>query len=49
MSDDHILHLVIPELELDELLEEPRANNLELASQDSASVDVTAGDEDRCS
>ncbi len=41
MSDNHILHVVIPETKLNELLEQPRAHDLELSGENTASVDVT--------
>jgi hypothetical protein len=41
MRDDHVLHLVVPETEIDELAEEPRANDLELPSEDTTRVDIT--------
>ena len=41
MSDDHILHIVIPKSEVDDLTEEPRTDDLEFACKDTTSVDVT--------
>ena len=43
MCDDHVLHGVVPETEVDELVEEPGADNLEFASKDTASVNVARG------
>lgn len=40
VRDDQVLHVVIPETEVDELSEEPWANNLEFTSEDTTSVDV---------
>jgi hypothetical protein len=43
MGNDHVLHLVIPELEVNELTEEPWAHDLEFTSEHTASVDVARG------
>jgi hypothetical protein len=40
MSDNHILHMIIPKTKLNEFLEQPRAHYLELSSENTASVDV---------
>lgn len=40
MGYNHILHLVVPETEINELAEEPWANNLEFSSEDTAGIDV---------
>lgn len=40
VGDDHVLHLVIPELQVDELAKQPRADNLELAGENATGVDV---------
>ena len=40
MCDDHVLHGIVPETEVDELAEEPGADNLEFTSKDAASVNV---------
>ena len=40
VCDDHVLHVVIPESEVDELAEEPWADNLEFSSKDTPSVNV---------
>lgn len=40
VSDDHILHVIVPKTEVDQLAEEPWANDLEFTSQDTACVDV---------
>lgn len=41
VGDDTVLHVVVPEVEADELAEKPWAYDLELASENTASVDVT--------
>ena len=43
VGNDHILHLIVPELEVNKLAEQPRADDLELASEHTTSVNV-AGD-----
>jgi hypothetical protein len=40
VGDDHVLHAIVPETELDELLEEPGTDDLEFASEDTSGVDV---------
>ena len=40
VGNDHVLHRIIPEAKLDELPEEPRANDLEFTGEDTAGVDV---------
>jgi hypothetical protein len=40
MCDDYILHVVVPEFEIDELAEKPRANDLEFSSKDTARINV---------
>ena len=42
VSDDHVLHVLIPEAKVDELLKKPRANDLELPSEDAASVNIAS-------
>jgi len=43
VRDDHILHLVIPETEVDEFAEKPGANDLELPGKDTTRVDDAIG------
>ena len=40
ISDDHVLHVLVPETKVNELFEEPGANNLELPSEDTTSVNI---------
>ena len=40
VGDDHVLHFVIPQLEVDKFAQEPGADNLELASKNTTCVDV---------
>jgi hypothetical protein len=40
MRDDHVLHLVVPELEVHKLTQEPRAHDLEFTSKDTAGIDI---------
>lgn len=40
VSDDSVLHRVVPQTTVDEVAEEPRVDNLELSSEDTARVDV---------
>lgn len=40
VGNDHILHLIVPELEVNKLAKQPRADDLELASEHTTSVDV---------
>jgi hypothetical protein len=40
MSNDEILEIFIPQTAIDEFSQEPRVDNLEFASEDTASVDV---------
>lgn len=49
VRDDHVLHPVVPEVEVDELLQQPRADNLELSSKDTTSVNVAIIISARCS
>jgi len=46
MGNDQVLHLIVPELEVNELAEQPRADDLELASKHSTGVDVTRSNRD---
>ena len=41
VSDNHVLHVIIPEANVDEFSEEPWADNLEFTSKDTTSVDIT--------
>ena len=41
VRDNHVLHLVIPQTEIDELAQEPWADDLEFSSENTAGVDVT--------
>ena len=43
VRDNHILHLVIPETEVDEFAEKPGADDLELPGEDTTRVDVAVG------
>ena len=40
VCNDHVLHGVVPETEVDELTGEPGADNLEFTSKDTASANV---------
>ena len=40
MGDDSVLHRIVPKTALDEVPKEPRVDDLELASEDTTSVDV---------
>ena len=40
VCDDHVFHGIIPETEVDELAEEPGADDLEFTGEDTASVNV---------
>ena len=40
MGYNHVLHLVVPETEINELAEEPWANNLEFSSEDTTGIDI---------
>jgi len=40
VRNDHVLHLIIPQAEVDEFTEEPGADDLEFASENTAGVDV---------
>ena len=42
VSNDHVLHLVIPQLEIHEFTKEPWAHDLELSSENTTRVDVAA-------
>ena len=37
---DHVLHVVVPETLIDELTQQPWADDLELASKDAPSIDI---------
>ena len=41
VSDDHVLHIVIPKAKIDEFTEEPGADDLEFTCKDTTSIDVT--------
>lgn len=41
VGDDMVLHVVVPEVEANELAKKPRTNDLELSSENTTSVDVT--------
>lgn len=41
VSDDHVLHVIVPESEVDEFAEEPGTNDLEFTSKDAAGIDIT--------
>lgn len=41
VGDNHILHVVVPETETNQLTEKPRAHDLEFTSKDPTSIDVT--------
>jgi len=43
VRDNHILHLVVPETEVNEFMENPRADDSELLSKDTKCVDVAVG------
>jgi len=45
VSDDRILHRIVPKTLLDEITKEPRVDNLELSSEYSTSVDVSIKEE----
>jgi len=40
VGDDHVFHVVIPQVELNEFAEEPGADDLEFACEDTSGVDV---------
>ena len=40
VSDDHILHVVIPETAVDEFAQKPWADDLELASKNTTCVNI---------
>ena len=40
VSNDHVLHVFVPEAKVNELFEKPRANNLELPSKNTAGVNI---------
>lgn len=40
MGNDHVLHFIVPKLEVDELTKEPWADDLEFASEHTAGIDV---------
>jgi hypothetical protein len=44
MSNDHVLHVIIPEPTVDEVPEKPGTYNLEFTSKDTTSVDITEPD-----
>ena len=41
VSDNHILHIIIPKTNVDEFSEEPWADDLEFTCKDTTSVDIT--------
>ena len=41
VSDNHVLHIVIPKAKIDEFTEEPRTDDLEFTCKDTTSIDVT--------
>jgi hypothetical protein len=41
MSNDHILHVVIPEPTVNKIPEQPGTYNLEFTSKDATSIDIT--------
>jgi hypothetical protein len=41
VSDDHVLHIIIPKANVDEFTEEPWADDLEFTGKDTTSVDIT--------
>jgi hypothetical protein len=43
VSDDGVLHGVVPETAVHEVTKEPRVDDLELSGEDSARVDVAVG------
>ena len=43
MCDDHVFHGVVPQTKVDELAEEPGADDLEFASEDTTSANVAGG------
>lgn len=42
MCDDHVLHVVVPQSEIDKFTKKPRAYDLELPGKDTTRVDVAA-------
>lgn len=40
MSDDTVLHVIIPQTEVDQIAQQPRIDNLELASEHASRVNV---------
>jgi hypothetical protein len=40
VSNDHIFHVLVPEAKVDEFFEQPRANDLELPSEDTTGVNI---------
>jgi hypothetical protein len=40
VCDDHVFHSVVPQTEVNDLAEEPGADDLEFTSEDTASVNV---------
>ena len=46
MGNDHVLHLIVPELEINKLAEQPRTDDLELASEHTTGVDVAEENRD---
>lgn len=41
VSDDHVLHVIVPESEVDEFAEEPGTNDLEFTSKDTTGINIT--------
>ena len=41
VSDNHVLHIIIPKANVDEFSEEPWADDLEFTCKDTTSVDIT--------
>ena len=48
MSDDEVLHVIVPETEINELAQEPWADDLELASKNTTGIDVAEVRSDNC-
>lgn len=40
VGDNHVLHIIVPQTEIDEVAEQPGADNLEFSSEHTTSVDV---------
>ena len=41
VSNNHVLHIIIPKANVDELTKKPWADNLEFTCKDTTSVDIT--------